>query len=87
MVAVLGETTAGYHLPRMRDAILLDPENTEGKSLLKDRPRLNTETIDVEKLKVLNDGSFGRAYVEWLEKCGVSPDTREPVSSCACVDF
>lgn len=25
------------------------------------------------------EGSFGKAYVTWLERCGVTPDTRAPV--------
>jgi len=30
-------------------------------------------------MKTLEKGTMGRNYVEWLEKWGVSPDTREPV--------
>ena len=80
MVAVLGETTSNRQLPKMRDALLKGGE--EGRQILRDRPRLTTETINLEELRALPEGSFGRAYVAWLEKCGVSPDTREPVSLC-----
>ncbi|CAA3032875.1 Ubiquinone biosynthesis COQ4, mitochondrial [Olea europaea subsp. europaea] len=77
MVAVLGETTSNRQLPKMRDALLKGDE--EGRRLLRERPRLNTETIDLNKLRGMQEGSFGRAYVAWLERCGVSPDTRDPV--------
>lgn len=81
MVAVLGETTSNRQLPKMRDALLKGDE--EGRQILRDRPRLTTESIDLDKLRTMPEGSFGRAYVAWLKKCGVSPDTREPVS-CFC---
>jgi ubiquinone biosynthesis protein COQ4 len=76
MVAALGETTAGSSLPRLRDLML---ESPEGRGILRDRPRVNSSTIDMNKLAEYPDGSFGRAYVTWLERCGVTPDTREPV--------
>jgi ubiquinone biosynthesis protein COQ4 len=76
MVAALGETTAGHSLSRLRDHML---ENPEGRKVLKDRPRVNSTTIDMTKLAQYPEGSFGRAYVTWLERCGVTPDTRTPV--------
>lgn len=76
MVAALGETTAGPSLPRLREVMLND---AEGRRILKDRPRVNSETIDMDQLALYPEGTFGRAYVTWLERCGVTPDTREPV--------
>ncbi|KII89714.1 hypothetical protein PLICRDRAFT_107756 [Plicaturopsis crispa FD-325 SS-3] len=76
MVAALGETTAGPSLPRLRDIML---ESPEGRKILKERPRVNSRTIDMDKLAQYPEGTFGRAYVTWLERCGVTPDTREPV--------
>ncbi|GBE87949.1 Ubiquinone biosynthesis protein COQ4, mitochondrial [Sparassis crispa] len=76
MVAALGDTTSGPVLPRLRDRML---QSQEGRQILKDRPRVNTHTVDMNKLALLPEGSFGRAYVTWLERCGVTPDTREPV--------
>ncbi|KIY51762.1 putative COQ4 protein, responsible for restoring ubiquinone biosynthesis [Fistulina hepatica ATCC 64428] len=76
MVAVCGETTAGPILPRLRDHMLASPE---GRQILKDRPRINTHTVDMAQLAKLPEGTFGRMYVDWLERCGVTPDTREPV--------
>ncbi|KAL4266698.1 Ubiquinone biosynthesis protein COQ4, mitochondrial [Pleurotus pulmonarius] len=76
MVAALAETTAGPSLPRLRDLML---ESEEGRRILKERPRVNTSTVDMDKLAKYPEGTFGRAYVTWLERCGVTPDTREPV--------
>jgi len=76
MVAAMGETTAGSSLERLRDTML---ESAEGRQILKDRPRVNSNTVDMDKLAQYPEGSFGRAYVTWLERCGVTPDTREPV--------
>lgn len=80
MVAALGETTACSSLSRMRDVMLNDPE---GRKILKDRPRVNSITVDMDQLARYSEGTFGRAYVTWLERCGVTPDTREPVISLA----
>ncbi|KAJ6544993.1 ubiquinone biosynthesis protein COQ4, mitochondrial [Mycena vulgaris] len=76
MVAALGETTAGPSLPRLRDIML---ESPEGRQILKDRPRINSTTVDMARLAQCPEGTLGRAYVTWLERCGVTPDTREPV--------
>lgn len=79
MVAVLGETTSDRQLPRLREALLTQC-GEEGLAILRDRPRLSSETIDLEKLRTMPEGSLGRAYIDWLEACKVTPDTREPVS-------
>lgn len=77
MIAALGEITAGPSLPRLRDAML---ESDEGRRILRERPRVTTSSVDMSKLAQYPEGTFGRAYVTWLERCGVTPDTREPVS-------
>lgn len=77
MVAALGETTAGPALPRLRDIMLDSPE---GRKILRERPRINSSTVDMNQLAQYPEGTFGRAYVTWLERCGVTPDTRSPVS-------
>jgi ubiquinone biosynthesis protein COQ4 len=76
MVAALGETTAGPILPRLRDIML---RSAEGRRILKQRPRVNSDTIDMGRLAQYPEGTFGRAYITWLQRCGVTPDTREPV--------
>src|SRR5260221_8704064 len=77
MVAAVGETTAaGPVLPRLLDHML---ESEEGRRILKERPRINTNSIDMAALARLPENTFGRTYVTWLERCGVTPDTRGPV--------
>lgn len=76
MVAALGETTAGPALPRLRDQMLTSPE---GRAILKHRPRVNTDTVDMVALSRMPEGTWGHTYATWLDRCGVTPDTREPV--------
>ncbi|TFY83418.1 hypothetical protein EWM64_g604 [Hericium alpestre] len=76
MVAAVGDTTSGPVLPILRDRML---RKRRGRRILKERPRVNSSTVDMQKLAQLPEGTFGRTYVSWLERCGVTPDTREPV--------
>ncbi|KAL4075068.1 coenzyme Q biosynthesis protein Coq4-domain-containing protein [Scleroderma yunnanense] len=76
MVAACGETTAGSTLIKLRDAML---DSREGRRILKDRPRVNSKTLDIEALGSLPDNTFGKAYVRWLQACKIDPDSREPV--------
>jgi ubiquinone biosynthesis protein Coq4 len=76
MIAALAETTAGPSLPHLRDTML---DSVEGRKILRERPRVNSHTISMNDLAQYSEGTFGRAYVTWLERCGVTPDTREPV--------
>ncbi|KAI8451600.1 coenzyme Q biosynthesis protein Coq4-domain-containing protein [Phakopsora pachyrhizi] len=76
MIAVLSETTSGPFLSRLRDQML---EDVDGRRLLRDRPRIRTNTIDFERLKTLPSGTFGREYADWLEGSHVSPDARDDV--------
>ncbi|GAA5794794.1 hypothetical protein HPULCUR_000141 [Helicostylum pulchrum] len=74
MVATLGETTGRLFLSRMRDQML---ESTVGRRILRERPIINTRTIDFDELKrTCAPGTFGQVYVSWLEDQGVTPDTR-----------
>lgn len=76
MVAVLGETTGTRALQTLRDAMLMDPD---GRRILRERPRIGSGTIDLDKLRKLKPGTFGRTYVDWLDEHQVTPDTRMPV--------
>jgi ubiquinone biosynthesis protein COQ4 len=76
MVAALGETTAGPVLPHLLDNMLA---SEEGRRILRERPRINTSTVDMAALARLPENTFGHTYVTWLERCGVTPDTRDPV--------
>ena len=63
-------------LPHLLDNML---EGEEGRRILKERPRINTSTVDMTALARLPENTFGHTYVTWLERCGVTPDTRDPV--------
>lgn len=77
LIASLGEATATpYFIYRLRDAMLSDPT---GRRILRDRPRITSKTMSVEYLRQLPPTSVGRAYVDWLDREGVTPDTREQV--------
>uniref|UniRef100_A0A8C4XKK8 Ubiquinone biosynthesis protein COQ4 homolog, mitochondrial n=1 Tax=Falco tinnunculus TaxID=100819 RepID=A0A8C4XKK8_FALTI len=75
MVAVLGETTGCFALPKLRDKMKQHPE---GYRILQERPRIRLSTLNMAKLRGLPDGSLGREYVRFLEDNKVSPDTRMP---------
>ena len=53
--------------------------NPTGRRILRDRPRITSKSMPVMKLRVLPEKSLGRAYVSWLDREGVSPDTRSTV--------
>ncbi|EON66213.1 ubiquinone biosynthesis protein COQ4, mitochondrial [Coniosporium apollinis CBS 100218] len=77
LIAALGEATAQpYFIYRLRDAMLRSPT---GRRILRDRPRISSKTMSVEYLRSLPENSVGRAYVGWLDREGVSPDTRSAV--------
>ena len=77
LIAALGEATATpYFIYRLRDAMLSDPT---GRRILRDRPRISSETLDIKYLRGLPANTVGRTYAEWLDREGVSPDTRSEV--------
>ncbi|OWK10056.1 COQ4 [Cervus elaphus hippelaphus] len=64
MVAVLGETTGHRTLKVLRDQMKRDPE---GAQILQERPRISLSTLDMGKLRGLPEGSFGCAYLRFLD--------------------
>ena len=56
--------------------MLSDPT---GRRILRLRPRISSNTLSVEKLRQLPANTVGRAYVDWLDREGVTPDTRSQV--------
>ncbi|KAJ5336994.1 uncharacterized protein N7506_005016 [Penicillium brevicompactum] len=77
LIAALGEATATpYFIYRLRDAMLSDPS---GRRILRDRPRITSETLSMPHLRTLPENSVGRTYAKWLDREGVSPDTRDNV--------
>ncbi|KAI4226985.1 MAG: hypothetical protein L6R36_002731 [Xanthoria steineri] len=77
LIATLGETTATpYFIYRLRDAMLSSPT---GRRILRDRPRITSQTMSMARLRTLPGNSVGRVYASWLDREGVSPDTRDQV--------
>ncbi|KAI9050358.1 hypothetical protein LZ554_005524 [Drepanopeziza brunnea f. sp. 'monogermtubi'] len=77
LIAALGEATATpYFIYRLRDAMLADPT---GRRILKERPRITSKTMPLEYLRALPENSVGKAYADWLDREGVTPDTRSAV--------
>lgn len=76
MVAVLSETTAGPFLSRLRTRMLATPS---GRNLLREKPRITEESINLKKLESMKEGTFGREYARWLKMNKVTPNTRDPV--------
>jgi len=77
LIAALGEATATpFFIYRLRDAMLADPT---GRRILQDRPRISSKTMSIEYLRGLPQNTVGRTYADWLDREGVSPDTRDQV--------
>lgn len=77
LIASLGEVTANpYFLPRLHRAMLSDPT---GRRILRDKPRITSQSMRLEELRKMDDGTVGRAYAAWLDREGVTPDTRDAV--------
>ncbi|OJJ43429.1 hypothetical protein ASPZODRAFT_103409 [Penicilliopsis zonata CBS 506.65] len=77
LIATLGEATATpYFIYRLRDAMLSD---ATGRRILRDRPRITSSTMPLPYLRSLPENSVGRTYAAWLDREGVSPDTRSQV--------
>ena len=77
LIAALGEATATpYFIYRLRDAMLASPT---GRRILRDRPRITSQTLSMPYLRTLPANTVGRTYAAWLDREGVSPDTRDQV--------
>ena len=77
LVAALGETTATpFFIYRLRDAML---SSSTGRRILRDRPRITSRTMSLTYLRTLPENSVGRTYASWLDREGVTPDTRDSV--------
>ncbi|USP82571.1 uncharacterized protein yc1106_09845 [Curvularia clavata] len=77
LIASFGEATAQpYFIYKLRDRMLLNPT---GRRILRDRPRLTSTSLDIPRLRQLPPNTLGYAYAAWLDREGVSPDTRAAV--------
>ncbi|XP_044269995.1 UDP-sugar transporter UST74c-like [Tribolium madens] len=76
MIACLGETAGMSAINYMKQKMENSPEGSE---ILKLRPRINSKTVDINKLKTYPEGTLGRVYTQWLEDNKVTPDSRMAV--------
>ncbi|KAJ3400479.1 Ubiquinone biosynthesis protein [Chytridiales sp. JEL 0842] len=76
MVAALGEVTGLSTLRNMRNKMLTHPT---GRRILRERPIVSSSTLNLDRLRGLPPGIFGREYVDFLDRWHVSPDTRVEV--------
>ncbi|KAI0099811.1 Coq4-domain-containing protein [Nemania sp. FL0031] len=77
LIAALGEATATpYFANRLRRAMLSHPT---GRRILRERPRITSTSLDLPRLRTLPPSSVGGTYVAWLDREGVTPDTRAGV--------
>lgn len=64
MIACLGETTGEEALYKVLQVM---NESIEGQEILREKPRINTKTVNFEELKNLPDDTFGFHYYKFLE--------------------
>jgi ubiquinone biosynthesis protein COQ4 len=77
LIASLGEATAKpYFISRLHRAMLSDPT---GRRILRDKPRITSKNMRLEELREYPENNVGKAYAAWLDREGVTPDTRDPV--------
>ncbi|OCK79514.1 ubiquinone biosynthesis protein COQ4, mitochondrial [Lepidopterella palustris CBS 459.81] len=77
LIAALGEATAQpFFIDHLRNRMLLSPT---GRRILRDRPRINSTSLSIPRLRSLPSNTLGFAYAAWLDREGVSPDTRAAV--------
>ncbi|EDO16577.1 hypothetical protein Kpol_1064p59 [Vanderwaltozyma polyspora DSM 70294] len=76
-IVQLGEATAlPFILEDLKKTMLSDET---GRRILREKPNVRTETLDMDKLSKMPKNTFGYTFYSWLKKEGVSPDTRAPV--------
>ena len=76
MVAVSGEVLGHKALELMYEKM---KNSKEGRTILKERPTINTSTVDFKYLKSLPDYTLGHVYANFCEKHHITPDSRDPV--------
>lgn len=64
MIACLGETTGEQALQNILHKM---KATEEGQRILQHKPRINTRSVDIERLRKLPENTFGRAYISFLD--------------------
>uniref|UniRef100_T1IUR3 Ubiquinone biosynthesis protein COQ4 homolog, mitochondrial n=1 Tax=Strigamia maritima TaxID=126957 RepID=T1IUR3_STRMM len=76
MVAVMGEATGIRALKKIHTKMT---QEAEGQMILREKPRINSQTVDLNYLKTLPKSTLGGSYIKFLDDNKVSPDTRMDV--------
>ncbi|KAK4452904.1 ubiquinone biosynthesis protein [Podospora aff. communis PSN243] len=77
LIAAFAEATCTpFFIYRLRDAMLASPT---GRRILRDRPRITSTSLNLPYLRSLPPNTVGHTYISWLDREGVSPDTRSQV--------
>uniref|UniRef100_A0A903Z0F3 Ubiquinone biosynthesis protein COQ4 homolog, mitochondrial n=1 Tax=Anopheles minimus TaxID=112268 RepID=A0A903Z0F3_9DIPT len=76
MIACLGETTGREALVKMLHYMR---STEEGQQILREKPRINTRTVNMGALKTFPEHTFGYAYVKFMEDNNITPDSRMEV--------
>jgi ubiquinone biosynthesis protein COQ4 len=59
---------------RMQALVPVLEATEEGRSLLRDRPRMSSATVDVAALRAMDPATLGRAYMDHLDRNGLDLD-------------
>ena len=76
MVNALNETT-GLRAAKMLHSKMMN--DATGRQILEQKPRLTSESLSLTELAKMEDNTLGKSYWSWLNKNGVTPDTRQNV--------
>lgn len=76
MIACLGETTGEHALKHMREQML---NTEEGAAILRERPRINSKTLNQDWLSKLPEDTIGRTYHDFMIDNKITADSRLPV--------
>jgi len=76
MVATCGEVTGGPALACLRRRIAA---TEEGARILRDRPRINTRTVNFDQLRSLPTNTLGAVYAAYNDTQRITPDSRDEV--------
>ncbi|XP_030022664.2 ubiquinone biosynthesis protein COQ4 homolog, mitochondrial [Manduca sexta] len=80
MIACMGEVTGERAIKYMRQKML---DTTEGAEILKEMPRINSQTVSFEKLSQMPINTLGRVYADFMKENNITADSRLPVQFIA----
>ncbi|CAG9110510.1 unnamed protein product [Plutella xylostella] len=76
MIACLGEITGDDSLKYMRSRMLETPEGTD---ILKEKPRINSQSVSFSTLSNMPKNTLGRVYADFMCDNNITADSRLPV--------